>query len=375
MKIVADNKIPYLNGVLEPFADVVYLPGKEITHEHVKDADAILTRTRTQCDEKLLKGSNVKFIASASIGFDHIDTEYCKSENITWTNAPGCNSSSVQQYIAATLLSLAKKKGFELKDRSIGIVGVGNVGRKVLSLAEILGMRIMLNDPPREREEGHCGFISLNGIIRECDIITFHVPLNKEGEDKTVHLANEFFFSKLYKDTIVINTSRGPVVSNEVLKNKLKSGEISGAVLDVWEGEPVIDKELLSLINIATPHIAGYSADGKANGTAMSVQALCKFFDLPYSKWYPGDVPEPDDTHIRIDCKGKSEQEVLYEAITFTYNIMEDDAKLRASTDTFEKQRGDYPLRREFPVYTFELLNNNDENINIKLQKLGFKTI
>ncbi|MBN1181969.1 MAG: 4-phosphoerythronate dehydrogenase PdxB [Bacteroidales bacterium] len=375
MKIVADDKIPFLKGVLEPFADVVYLPGKEIKPSDVKDADALLTRTRTKCNAELLQGSKVKFIATATIGFDHIDTNYCDQKGIRWTNAPGCNSSSVQQYIAAVLLYLSQKKGFDLKDRTLGIVGVGNVGNKVLKLAEILGMRIYLNDPPRERAEGHCGFVSLNGIIRECDIITFHVPLYKDGVDKTIHLANENLLKVLYKDTILINSSRGEVVDNKALKDVLGSGKISGAVLDVWEGEPALDKELMDMVDIATPHIAGYSADGKANGTAMSVNALCEFFNLPYKNWYPEDVPEPDNTFIEINCKGKSDQEILHDAVLATYPIWEDDERLRNSVDTFEKQRGDYPLRREFKAYTVKLENNSSKDIIIKLNKLGFKTI
>ena len=375
MKIVADDKIPFLKGVLEPFADVVYLPGKEITSSDVKDADALLTRTRTKCNAELLEGSNVTFIASATIGFDHIDTQYCDKKGIKWTNAPGCNSSSVQQYIAATLLSLAQKRGFDLKDRTLGIVGVGNVGNKVLKLAEIFGLRIYLNDPPRERAEGHCGFVSLNGIIRECDIITFHVPLNKEGVYKTLHLADENLLKVLYKDTIIINSSRGPVVDNAKLKEVLQSGKISGAVLDVWEGEPALDEELMSLVDIATPHIAGYSADGKANGTAMSVNALCEFFNLPYKNWYPTDIPEPENTLIEIDCKGKSDQEILHDAVMATYPIWEDDKRLRDSVSTFEKQRGDYPLRREFHVYTVKLGNNTSQEVALKLKKLGFKIL
>src|SRR4030043_995670 len=178
MKIVADNKIPCLAGALEPYADFIYLPGKDIANALVRDADALIIRTRTRCDEKLLKSTKVRFIATATIGFDHIDTGYCERNGIFWTNAPGCNSSSVQQYIASALITLSPRKGFDLRNRSLGVVGVGNVGSKVVRLAEQLEMNVLLNDPPRVRKEGPCQFISLEGIIRECDIISLHVPLN-----------------------------------------------------------------------------------------------------------------------------------------------------------------------------------------------------
>jgi erythronate-4-phosphate dehydrogenase len=185
MKVVADNKIPYLKGVLEPFAEVVYLPGAKIDADVVKDADALIVRTRTQCNKSLLEGSKVRFIATATIGYDHIDTKWCEQNGIVWKNAEGCNSLSVMQYIASTLAWLGKSKGINFEDRTIGVVGVGNVGKKVVKVAESFGMRVVLCDPPLARQKGQCGFISLDGILREADIITLHVPLTNEGTDKT----------------------------------------------------------------------------------------------------------------------------------------------------------------------------------------------
>ena len=183
MKVVADDKIPFLKGVLEPFADVVYLPGKNISNNDLKNADALLVRTRTKCNEALLKGSTIKFIGTATIGFDHIDSDYCGRHQITWTSAPGCNSSSVQQYIGAALLKLQHDRGYILKDKTIGVVGVGNVGSKVAKLAESLGMKVLLNDPPRAMLEGSSGFVSIDRILKESDIISLHVPLNRTGRD------------------------------------------------------------------------------------------------------------------------------------------------------------------------------------------------
>jgi erythronate-4-phosphate dehydrogenase len=372
MKIIIDDKIPYIKGALEPFAEVIYLAGNKTTPEVVKDADAIITRTRTVCNEKLLAGSNVKFIATATIGYDHIDTDYCERAGITWTNAPGCNSKSVEQYIASALMVLAEKNNFSLTEKTIGVVGVGNDGLKVARLCEIFGMKVLLNDPPRARAEAGKGFVTLNEILEKADVITLHVPLNMEGEDKTYHLADNAFFSKTRKHPIIINSCRGEVTDTHALKSALKSGQISGTVIDCWENEPDLDPELLSLVDLATPHIAGYSKDGKANGTSMSVKALSKFFNLGINNWKCTGVELPESTEIVIDGTGKSTQQVLAEAIFATYDIREDDKQLRASVETFEKQRGDYPVRREFPTFSILCRINNIKTID-KLKKLGFK--
>ena len=248
MKIVCDNKIPFLRGVLEPFADVVYLPGKETTPEVVKDADALITRTRTICNEALLAGSQVQAIATATIGFDHIDTAWCDAHGIFWENAPGCNSGSVKQYIASVLVTLAKRYGFDLAEKTLGVVGVGNVGRKVASVARALGMKVLLNDPPRARKEGPEAFVGLDEICAQSDIITVHVPLSKTGEDATWHLFDAARLACLRPDQILINSSRGPVVDNAALKAVLQKGGLKAAVLDVWEGEPNLDPELVALL-------------------------------------------------------------------------------------------------------------------------------
>ena len=372
MKIVIDDKIPYIKGALEPFAEVLYLPGDKTTPEAVRDADAIITRTRTICNEKLLAGSKVKFIASATIGYDHIDTDYCEKSGISWTNAPGCNSKSVEQYIASALMALTLKKNFSLTEKTIGIVGVGNVGSKVDNLCKILGMKVLLNDPPRARREGTKGFVEIDEILEKADIITLHVPLNMDGIDKTYHFADDSFFSGAKKHPVIINSCRGEVTDTSSLKSAIKSGHISGAVIDCWENEPELDHELLGLADLGTPHIAGYSKDGKANGTYMSIRALSKFFGLGINNWKCSGVELPPSTEILIDGTGKTTQQVLAEAIFATYDIREDDKRLRASVETFEKQRGDYPVRREFPVFSIFCKIDNIKTIN-KLKQLGFR--
>jgi erythronate-4-phosphate dehydrogenase len=372
MRIVVDDKIPYIHGALEPYAEVVYLPGSKTTAEAIKDADALITRTRTICNEELLAGSSVKMIASATIGYDHIDTDYCDRAGIKWTNAPGCNAKSVEQYIASAIMVMAEKKSLTLTGKTIGIVGVGNVGSKVARIAEIIGMRVLLNDPPRARAEGGTGFVELEKILSESDIITLHVPLNQEGEDATYHLGDEKLFSKMTRRPIFINSCRGEVVKTAALKEAIKSGQVSGAVVDCWENEPDIDPELLALVDLATPHIAGYSRDGKAKGTEMSVHAISRFFGLGAKNWKANGVEKPENSEILIDGTNKSNLQILSEAVLATYDIREDDARLRESISTFEKQRGDYPVRREFPAYSVAGKFNNPKVID-KLKGIGFR--
>jgi erythronate-4-phosphate dehydrogenase len=371
MKIIIDDKIPYIRGAFEEMAAVVYLPGSKTTPEVVKDADAIVTRTRTICNEKLLAGSSVKFIATATIGYDHIDTEYCDAAGIKWTNAPGCNSKSVEQYIASTLMVLAERKNLQLKDLCIGVVGVGNVGSKVARICNLFGMKVLLNDPPRERVEGTTAFVCLKQIMEEADIITLHVPLNMKGEDATYHLGNEMFFSGLKKKPVVINSCRGEVVDTLAVKVALKSNQISGFVCDCWENEPDIDLELLAMTEIATPHIAGYSKDGKATGTQMSVQAISQFFGLGLENWQPSGVELPANPVFELDGTGLSEQEIIAKAILHTYDIRNDDQDFRKNTAQFEQLRGDYPVRREFPAFTIVPKNIGEETLEV-LKNLGF---
>lgn len=347
MKIIIDNKIPFIREAASQIADeVIYLPGNGFTPEAVRDADALIVRTRTHCNRALLEGSRVKFIATATIGFDHIDTEYCREADITWTNAPGCNSASVAQYIQSSLLLLRLIRGKKLEEMTIGIVGIGNVGSKVATVAHNLGMRVLQNDLPRAEREGSIAFTSLERIAEEADVITFHVPLYKEGKYKTLHLADETFFRSLKRKPVLINTSRGEVVETEALLNALQTGIISEAIIDVWEKEPDINLELLNQVMIGTPHIAGYSADGKANATRMSLDAVCRHFGIQAS--YHIAPPQPEASTIHAATAG--------EALLTIYDPRRDSDALKAHPKCFEQLRGDYPLRREEEAYSITLL-------------------
>ena len=341
MKIIIDNKIPYIKEAAESIADeVIYVPGKDFTPELVQDADALIIRTRTQCNRELLESSKVKFIATATIGFDHIDTEYCKQAGIEWTNAPGCNSASVAQYIQSSLIIWKTVRNKKMSELTIGIVGVGNVGSKVAKVAHEFGMKVLLNDLPREErneKEGEIGFSSLEKLAKECDIITFHVPLYKEGKYKTFHLANEVFFNALKRKPVIINTSRGEVIETDALLKALNNQVISDAIIDVWENEPDINLELLEKVLIGTSHIAGYSADGKANATRMSLDAICKHFQIEAE--YKIGVPAPDSAVVYADNHE--------DALLQMYNPEGDSERLKRQPELFETLRGDYPLRRE----------------------------
>lgn len=368
MKIIADKNIPYLKGVAEHFGEVTYLSGADFSHEAIKDADTLIVRTVTRFDESILKGTKVKLICSATIGYDHIDTAYCDAHGIAWTNAPGCNSGSVQQYIISSLITIARKQGFDLKDKTIGIVGVGNVGKKVAKACEILGMKVLLNDPPRQRLEGGKDFVSLKTIMNEADIITFHTPLIKEGEDRTHHLANSDFFHSLKKKPIVINSARGGIIDTSAIKDAIGIGLISGAIIDCWENEPKIDLEYMNLVDIATPHIAGYSTNGKANATRMSLESIADFYGLSKEPILQVKEPLPANPIIDLNAYLLSDNRV-YDAILNTYNPLDDFARLKRSPDSFKQLRNEYPLRWEYFAYT--IFNASDKERNIS-DALGF---
>ena len=336
MKVIVDDKIPYIREALAQVADeVVYLPGASFTREVVADADALIVRTRTRCNRDLLAGSRVKFIATATIGYDHIDTTYCKEAGIQWTNCPGCNAGSVEQYVHSVLLLLKREKGLSLKDATLGIVGVGHVGSRVARMAKELGMRVLLNDPPRA-DRGEEGFVGLDVLAKECDVLTFHTPLYKEGIYRTYHLVNNELLFSLKRKPYLINSSRGEVVDTASLLAALSAGKVKDAIIDTWENEPEINKDLLKAAYLATPHIAGYSADGKANASRMSLEALCKFFhiDASFEIVPPAlpcmDIPDDED-----------------EAFLQRYNPTRDSEWLKNAPEKFEWFRGHYPLRRE----------------------------
>lgn len=330
LKIVADRAIPFLSGVLDPWAEVVVLPGTEITADVVRDADALIVRTRTRCDERLLAGSRVRLVATATIGFDHIDLRWCADHGIRVATAAGCNARGVLQWVAAVLANLARRQGWHPARRTLGIVGVGHVGSLVRRYAEAWGFRVLCCDPPREERE-HCGFLPLEQVAAEADLLTFHVPLDAS----TRHMACGDLFRRMKPEATVINSSRGEVVDGRAL---LDSG--LKYVLDVWEHEPQIDPALLAGTLYATPHIAGYSEQGKATATAMAVAAVAEAFGLPLGGWYPAQaapsVPRPIGW------------EELLATIDRAFDLEAESRRLKTAPADFERLRDQYIYRGEY---------------------------
>ncbi len=348
MKILIDNKIPFLRGVLEQIPSpeplfTEYLPGRDITPEKAATADALFIRTRTRCDASLLNESRVRFIATATIGYDHIDTQYCEQNGICWTNAPGCNAASVTQYIESVLYLLEEHAGRPLRDTTLGIVGVGHVGRLVEEQARRMGLTVLCCDPPRAQREGPATFLPLEELARRCDILTFHTPLTRQGAYPTYHLADARLLSLMPKGSTLINTSRGEVVDNPALLRSLQEGHLADVVLDVWENEPHPLPQLLECAFLGTPHIAGYSADGKANATRMSLESFCRFFHLPEAFHIQPPAPAQPLIHTTTPAQ----------AALAIYNPRRDSEALKAAPHLFEQLREDYPLRREKAAYTF----------------------
>ncbi len=369
MKILADAHIPYLKGVAEQFGEVEYLPGNKFDRAAIKDKDVLIVRTVTRFDEQILASSKVKLICSATIGYDHIDTEYCDANNIGWRTAPGCNANSVEQYVTASLLHLAHKYGFDLQQQTIGIVGVGNVGSKVAAACQKIGMRVLLNDPPRAEREGNAeDFVSLETIQQEVDIITFHPPLTRDGAHPTYHLADEQFFNNLLRQPFIINSSRGAVVSNKALKVAIEQEQVAGAVIDCWENEPNVDRELLQLVDLGTPHIAGYSADGKWTGTKMSLENINDYFELNRERIELNEIDAPENGQV-IDLQHIPEKQQLQHAVWHTYQPLRDSNLLKVSPEQFYLFRSHYPLRREYHAYR---VVNGDREVMAVLQQLGF---
>ena len=333
IKLIVEKNIPYVRGLLDPYATVRYLAPEEITPAAVRDAAGLVIRTRTKCDAALLAKSECKIIATATIGTDHIDKDYCAARKITVVNAPGCNAPAVAQYVFASLLQVVNRR---LSDHTIAVIGVGHVGSIVCRWAEGLGMRVLQYDPPRQRAEGGDQWADMETIAREADIITFHTPLTKDGDDATYHLADEAFFARLRRAPIIINSARGAVTDTAALLDAKKKGLVGPLIIDCWENEPAIDADLLRCAAIATPHIAGYSQEGKVRASQVVMDAMTTLFMMPR---VTVDMPLPPAPARRVTIKG----------ILDSYNPAVDSAALKAYPADFESLRNGYRLRHEVP--------------------------
>lgn len=343
MKILIDQFVPYLAEALVPYAEPVSVDGRTLTPESVTDADALVVRTRTRCNKALLDGAHaLKFVGTATIGYDHIDQAYLAERGVKFTSAAGCNARGVLQWVAAVLSHLAEVQGWHPEEKTLGVVGVGHVGSLVAEYGKMWGFRVLCSDPPREEAEGLGeaeGFVPLERLLRESDIVTLHTPLVRDGEHPTFHLANDEFLSKLHDGASLLNASRGEVADTEAL---LAHSERLTLCIDVWEGEPdSIDRRLLEVAEIATPHIAGYSLQGKANASAIVLRALAERLGIEKLKeWYPEDIapsnPQPigwEEMCARIDAH---------------CHLVDETARMKRNPHDFEDRRNNYPLREEF---------------------------
>lgn len=379
MKLIIDANIAYAEEAFSHLGKTRLLDGRTLTNKDVKDADILIVRSITNVNEELLKNSKVKFVGTATIGTDHIDLDYLKNQNITFVDAKGCNADSVAEYVFIALLKIASEKNISLSEKTIGVVGIGNIGSRVVRLAESLGIKVLKNDPPLQRINRDEKFISFEEIL-QADIITLHVPLSFEGIDKTFYFLHESNLKEIKREAIIINTSRGAVIDNAALLNESINREFELA-LDVWEDEPLVNPKLLTKTKIATPHIAGYSFEGKVNGTKMIYNALCKFLNIKPT-WQP-DLPKIQEKEMRLS-EGKSDEEKLYGLFSSIYDIEKDDEVMRKiltyepneQTGYFDLMRKKYPVRREFsnyPVY----ISKNESHLRSILENFRFtvKTI
>lgn len=341
ISIVADRHIPFLEGVFEPYADIRYMDGSAITAADVRTADALITRTRTRCDEALLANSGVSLIATATIGTDHIDLGYCEKRGIKVCNAAGCNAGGVMQYVFTAIYAAAERRGISLVGASIGIVGAGHVGGKVEEMAKRLGFRVLVCDPPRAEKEGPEGFCTLGHLLESSDIVTLHTPL----DETTAGMAGERFFEAMRPGAFFINAARGGIADEKALLEAVP--KLGPVIIDTWKNEPAINRELLQAADIATPHIAGYSYRGKQNGTAAAVRSVAEFFGIDALKDFFPPCGNPELLPAAVNFTGLSQGETNALLQSF-YPIFADDAALRKDPAGFERQRSEYAWRREF---------------------------
>jgi erythronate-4-phosphate dehydrogenase len=370
MKTVVAETVLLGREAFETLGEVVVIPDRQIGPAHLKDADALIIRSKTKVTPELLADSAVRFVGTATAGFEHMDFQYLERCGIGWTAAPGCNADSVADYITAALLTLHTKYSVGLEGKTLGIIGAGQVGSRVAKRAEAVGLRVLLNDPPRAAREGEAGFHGLETLLAESDIITLHVPLIKEKPWPTLKMADCRFFEQMKRGAVFINASRGKVLDSDALLRARANGIVSHAVLDVWDPEPAIRADVLAAATIGTPHIAGHSFEGKLNGTIQAYREACRFFEtLP--AWDPAPLlPELAVPELKIDSRGKSDLEVLTEAVAAVYDIGTD-RLTEEDIERFDKLRANYEVRREFSNTTVFLSEDRPVLVK-KIRKAGF---
>ncbi|MDC0726298.1 4-phosphoerythronate dehydrogenase PdxB [Phytobacter diazotrophicus] len=373
MKILVDENMPYAGDLFRRLGEVKAVPGRPIPAAELADADALMVRSVTKVNEALLSGTPIKFVGTATAGTDHVDEQWLQQAGIGFSAAPGCNAIAVVEYVFSSLMLLAERDGFDLRDRTVGIVGVGNVGGRLQARLEAWGVRTLLCDPPRADRGDEGDFLPLDALVREADVLTFHTPLFKDGPYKSWHLADEEVISRLKPGAILINACRGPVVDNAALLRRLEAGQPLSVILDVWEPEPDLDVALLAKVDIGTAHIAGYTLEGKARGTTQVFEAFSDFIGKRQQVALDTLLPAPE--FGRITLHGPLDQSILKRLIHLVYDVRRDDALLRKVAGIpgeFDKLRKNYLERREWSSLYVQC---DDDLAATLLQKLGFNAV
>ena len=380
MKIICSTNMPFASEAFSTIGDTQILQERTISAADVKDADILAIRSTTKVNGDLLEGSRVKFVGTATIGINHLDTDYLDEKGITWCAAPGCNANSVSEYVTSALLSLAERHDLTIAGKTIGVIGVGNVGSRVVAKAKALGMTVLASDPPRERAEGG-SFVPLDLLLEQADIVTMHVPLTRDGSDATHHMADAGFFARMKNGCIFLNSSRGAVVDTDALLAALDSGAVSHAVIDTWEGEPGFRDDLLERIDLGTPHIAGHSFEGKVMGTVMVYREACRHLGIEPEWTADAFMPPPATPEIVVAAAGRPDQQILWDIVSRIYNVEDDDRALRAGdiaqadcrATHFDGLRRNYHMRREFPS-SHVSVDDTSSALATAIASLGFET-
>lgn len=394
MKTVCSSSLAYVAEAFGTIGEVEVMPGREICAEHLRNADILAVRSTTRVDQDLLQDTGVTFVGSATIGTDHLDLEYLEQNDIAWAVAPGSNADSASEYVLSALLHVASARSELLFGRTIGIVGLGNIGRRVARKALGIGMNVLACDPPLQENlsKGSVAeaerdaipdvpFVTQDTLLESSDIITLHVPLTSAGAYSTQAMASARFLARMRSGAWFVNMARGAVMDTEALIPAIRGEHLACAIVDTWENEPLIDRRLLSLAALGTPHVAGYSLDGRINGTQMIYEAACRHYKVPLA-WAPPDRPSEQMINIRLE-PGIHEMEALLLATRATFDIGEDDRQLRAGMSLpdaewarhFDALRANYPTRREFSTACVVVAPGVPGAVVQKLHALGFSCI
>lgn len=380
MKIVCAETVLLGHEAFSAAGNTLVIPDREITRDDLIDADALIVRSKTKITAELLHDTPVKFVGTATAGTDHIDAKALESQGIYWCASPGCNANSVSEYLIAGLLVLGRRHGFDLNGKTIGVIGCGNVGSRVVRKCEALGMHVLRNDPPRAALSADPDFLPLEHVLAESDIVTLHVPLVRQKPWPTERMADYLFFEQLKPGAIFINAARGSVCDYDALLTARQGGAVSRSIIDVWSPEPAFRTDVLKQADLTSPHIAGHSYEGKLNGTVACYNELCNFFEIPKNWDVAASLPEPEVPYIQVDCNGRDEEEVLHDLIRQVYDIETDDHLIREAAVSgdvdrarnFDTLRKNYRMRREFKN-TEVKVQHASPSLTQKIKAMGFR--